>query len=328
MTSRRGSNAYEGKSRIKQEGATSLDQSRRYRLVRSAGSIKLLCSKEGDKKEAPVDLSYVLTFPHLSEPFAQAVREICKSKASAYGTCDRMGRELRTGFFAYLEEKSLNNMRLEQLTTSHIEGFKNWLDRADKMGVATYAVQTREHRMSYLRQVVKYLKKSDKWAPQLASDLHVRPGMWAGQKGGHKPTSIIHAEDYRKIYQTCKKEIIEIAGRVKAMRAALQANLNHAAALAQDPTEKTAYDKGGNSRNRYSDLGVLLATLHSRYPRQILTHKWLKALDDRSLASAVRRQDISCLDSWDHVPIRSWPLFKARTVLRTLFQSDLSPAIQ
>ena len=32
----------------------------------------------------------------------------------------------------------------------------------------------------------------------------------------------------------------------------------------------------------------------------------------------------NCLDSWDHVPMRSWPLFKARQVLRTLFQSDLS----
>jgi energy-coupling factor transporter ATP-binding protein EcfA2 len=30
----------------------------------------------------------------------------------------------------------------------------------------------------------------------------------------------------------------------------------------------------------------------------------------------------TCLDSWDHVPIRSWPLFKARHVLRTLFVND------
>lgn len=30
----------------------------------------------------------------------------------------------------------------------------------------------------------------------------------------------------------------------------------------------------------------------------------------------------SCLDSWDHVPIRSWPLFKARSVLRTPFSND------
>ena len=35
---------------------------------------------------------------------------------------------------------------------------------------------------------------------------------------------------------------------------------------------------------------------------------------------------ITCLDSWDHVPIRSWPLFKARNVLRTLLQSNLSLA--
>lgn len=38
--------------------------------------------------------------------------------------------------------------------------------------------------------------------------------------------------------------------------------------------------------------------------------------------------NIRCLDSWDHVPICSWPLFKAKNVLRTLFQSDLSQPIQ
>ena len=30
----------------------------------------------------------------------------------------------------------------------------------------------------------------------------------------------------------------------------------------------------------------------------------------------------SCSDSWDHVPIRSWLLFKARRVLRTLLTTD------
>ena len=43
-------------------------------------------------------------------------------------------------------------------------------------------------------------------------------------------------------------------------------------------------------------------------------------------AAYVRDPDGNCLDSWDHVPIRSWPLFKARNVLRTLFQSDFSLA--
>ena len=30
----------------------------------------------------------------------------------------------------------------------------------------------------------------------------------------------------------------------------------------------------------------------------------------------------NCLESWDHVPIRSWPLFKAKHVLRTLLLHD------
>jgi integrase len=198
-----------------------------------------------------------------------------------------------------LKEESLSNIRLEQLTTSHIEGFKNWLDRVDKTEVAIYQLQTRETRMSLLRQVVQYLKKSEEWAPQLASDLNMRPGMWAGQRGSGKPTPIIHAEDYRKIYQACKKTIIEIIWRVKAMRAALQANLYHPAALAPEPAEKTVYGKCvvDNLPNPYNDLGVLLATLHLRYPRQILTVEQLYASNDRSLALAVRRRRISSISA-------------------------------
>lgn len=295
MTSRRGSNPYEGKRRAKREGTASLDQARNYRLVRSPGRIVLMCPKEGEEKEAPVDFSYLLAFPHLTEPFAQAVQEDCKSKAFAYATCLLIGRELKTGFFAYLKEKSLNNIRLEQLTTSHVEGFKNWLDRVDKTEVAVYALSTREHQMGHLRKVVQCLKRSDKWAPQLAADLQVRQGMWVGQRGTPKPTPIIHAEDYRKIYQACKKEIIEVTGRVKAMRAALQANLSHPAALAPEPAKKTVYGKGvpGNLHNPYNDLGVLLATLHRRYPQKILIHEWLNASNDRTLALAVERRGIS-----------------------------------
>jgi hypothetical protein len=117
--------------------------------------------------------------------------------------------------------------------------------------------------------------------------------MWAGQKGGHKPTPIIHGEHYRKIYHACKKEIIEITGRVNAMRAALHANLSHPTALAPEPTKRTAFAKGKPHTNPYKDLGVLLATLHHRYPKQILTSKWVDALSDRSLASAINKRGIT-----------------------------------
>jgi hypothetical protein len=294
MTNRRGSNAYTEKSQAKQGGVASLDETRRYHIVRSAGSIELMCPKEGDKKNL-IDLSYLLAFPHLTEPFAQAVQEIWRSKASAYPTCFKMGLELKNGFLAFLKEKSLTDIRIEQLTTSHVQGFKNWLDRTDNTGVAVYAHQSRIQRMSHLRQIVEYLKKSDKWAPQLNSDLHVQSGMWAGQKRSGKSTAIIQAEDYQKIYQACKKEIIEITGRVKAMRVSLQANLDHPAALAPEPAERPAYERGNNSRNRYSDLGVLLATLHRRYPRTILTREHLDASNDRALASAVTKRNISAI---------------------------------
>lgn len=295
MTRRRGANAYKEPSRANREGVTSLDQARRYRLIRSESSIELMCPKEGDKKEALIDLSYLLAFPHLSEPFAQAFREICRGKASTYATCLTMGFDLKNGFLAFLKEKSLTDIRLDELTTFHIEGFKSWLDKINKKNVAIYAFGTRERRMGHIRQVVKYLQQSNTWAPQLAADLNVRPGMWAGQTGSSKPTPIIHAEDYRKIYQACKKKIIEITGRVKAMREALQANLHHPTALTPEPAEKTLSAKGVPRKlaHPYSDFGVLLATLHRRHPRQILTTKWLDKLNDRALARAVLERGIS-----------------------------------
>lgn len=295
MTSRRGSSAYNAKSRTKEEGPASVDQSGRYRLVRSADSIKLMCPKEGEEKESAVDLSYLLAFPHLAEPFAQAICEICKSKDSAYATCFKKGRELNVGFLAFLKENSLNGLRLEQLTTSHIEGFKKWLDRADKTGLAVYAIGTREHLMSHLRQVVEYLKKSDNWVSQLVPELNIRPGMWAGQQASSEPTPIIHAEDYRKIYQACKKEIAEITGRVKGLRASLQESLHHSNVLARDLAGRITEGEAILTQlpNPYNDLGVLLATLNHRYPRQILSYEWLKALNDPSLVAAIKEHEIS-----------------------------------
>ena len=295
MTNRRGSNAYKTKSCTRQDDVASLDKARHYRLIRTLGSIELMCPKDGEKKEAPVDFSYLLSFPHLTEPFAQAVQGICKSKAHAFATCFKFGRELKTGFFAFLKEKSFNNIRLEQLTTSHVDGFKHWLDRVDKTGMAVYELSTREHHMSHLRKVLRYLKQSDKWAAQLASDFTIRPNIWTGQQGNPKPTPIIPAEDYRKIYQTCKMKIIEISARVKGMRMALQANLDHPAALALDSSEKTVNGKGatGKLTNPYNDLGVLLATLHRRYPQRVLAAKWINALNDRLLTLAVQEQGIS-----------------------------------
>ncbi|MDV0858953.1 Tar ligand binding domain-containing protein, partial [Citrobacter freundii] len=59
-----------------------------------------------------------------------------------------------------------------------------------------------------------------------------------------------------------------------------------------------------------------------RQQQSELTSTWDLMLQTRinlSRSSARMMMDASnCLDSWDHVPMRSWPLFKARHVLRTL----------
>ena len=85
----------------------------------------------------------------------------------------------------------------------------------------------------------------------------------------------------------------------------------------------------------FTRLSLLLATLQhgccdrkcdGRFLRGVMacvsSHQIIVCISVTSWISSTRRGN--CLDSWDHVPMRSWPLFKARQVLRTLFQSDLS----
>jgi hypothetical protein len=65
-----------------------------------------------------------------------------------------------------------------------------------------------------------------------------------------------------------------------------------------------------------------MQSMHKSSPNAAKAPYELQFLD----TMAMHHQMAMCIDSWDHVPIRSWPLFKARNVLRTLFQSDLSLA--
>ncbi len=87
--------------------------------------------------------------------------------------------------------------------------------------------------------------------------------------------------------------------RVKTMRMALHANLCHPAVLVPEPSEKTVHGKGvpGKLANPYNDLGVLLATLHHRYPRHIPTFEWMQGLSDRALASAIIQRRFSVITS-------------------------------
>jgi peptidoglycan/LPS O-acetylase OafA/YrhL len=46
--------------------------------------------------------------------------------------------------------------------------------------------------------------------------------------------------------------------------------------------------------------------------------EWVGRFLELSGMRWIGRLSFSCLDSWDHVPVRSWPLFKARDALRTI----------
>ena len=92
--------------------------------------------------------------------------------------------------------------------------------------------------------------------------------------------------------------------------------------------QKYAYGLNGVKWKFFkSNLEALLEISEGK-PNIFISEICVSGMDVRHMITTLSTNPISCLDSWDHVPIRSWPLFKARKVLRTLFQFDLSPAIQ
>jgi len=76
----------------------------------------------------------------------------------------------------------------------------------------------------------------------------------------------------------------------------------------------------------YAEIMRQWSTFHPEFaylPRKF-KQAYNGAVEDRAATAAhdIGYTVLKCGDSWDHVPVRSWPLFKARHVLRTLFTND------
>jgi hypothetical protein len=105
----------------------------------------------------------------------------------------------------------------------------------------------------------------------------------------------------------------------------LESHAGSATMSGMSPGERAlAADWGGQLAD--ADIELLASACGVKVPAAQALIPRMSAIDIPFERAMAVFRNITCLDSWDHVPIRSWPLFKARNVLRTLFQSDLSLA--
>jgi hypothetical protein len=241
--------------------------------------------------EKAVDISYLLEFPMLSEPFSDVTANSARVTASVLVTVEGKCRNLKNGFITYLRVAAPNT-NLGDITTALLEDFIVWLRRTEN-GVAKYKKKSKQLFEMSVTTILKDLQKSDKWKEHLSPELHIRGNYWAGKPDDSKPVDIIPKEIYRDIFVACKKEITATMAKVRQQRALMQSQLNNPIAFQGDIFPGHAYHPSGAFNNAvwklnpYKDLGLCLASLRHRTPGVILSITQLKKMQDKMLLRVV-----------------------------------------
>jgi hypothetical protein len=271
---------------------------RRARVERNDAKGELIIYWPNDNAAggiSPINASYLLQFPELSEPFTYAFVAAGKKKNWAISTANRYVKSLREGFCAFLASANLSSIGVSDITTTLLNGFVRWLNRTKEDGTSMLAVTRREQLMTTLRKVLIDGLNKTAWATRLRPDLQIPANIWAGQTAvTTKMTPTIPHSDFRMIYQACLREITEIMADVYNMRQLMDATSAHPIVFATTKQERDAsalatYGKLGNRiPNPYRDLGVCLAVLKHRYAEMLVDMLTIEE-GDASLAKAVAK---------------------------------------
>ena len=247
--------------------------------------------KEKAGGEKAIDISYLLDFPMLWEPFSDAIALRAKRAGNPFVTVDGWCRQLKNGLIAYLAAVA-PNASLADITTDLFEGFIVWLRRTEN-GAAKYKRMSKLHFQMTASSVLKDLQKSDRWKSHLSPELTLRTNYWQGEPDDRDQVPIIPEETYRDIYVACKREITATMAKVRHQRTLMAARLDHPIALQGDVLPPDANHPSGKrnpkawAQNPYKDMGLCLATLRRRTPGVILSITELKKMQDKMLLRVV-----------------------------------------
>lgn len=237
--------------------------------------------------ERSVDITFLLSLPHLWDAFSDALSEHFRLAKSSFVSVVGRCRDVKNGFAAYLE-KMAPDSTLADISTDMVEDYIEWL-RRKKNGSKKYKKTSKQLFWMGLTTIINTLQTSNKWSSHLSPHLIIRENVWRDEDDDSDQVEIIPESVYRDIYIACNKEIVSIMEKVRSLRALMEANLNSPIALQGDIYPADAYHPSGASKrdvwakNPYKDLGLCLASLRHRVPGVILSITELEKMQDKML---------------------------------------------
>jgi hypothetical protein len=272
---------------------------RSYRLERGISEGRpwmniIVPFKELPKGEKSIDISQFFDCPNLAVPFAEVLLNDFKKNSAPYVTAAGECRHLRNGFITFANSIS-TDITIEDIDTSLMERFIAWLSRTEN-GTSKYKKTSKEHFWNIARFVLETLQTSRDFGNRFSADLHLKKAVFGGEPTDRKRVEIIHSDDYRLIYQACKKEIEASMSQVTRLRSLMDEKMSHPIALLPDTFPAYAYTAGGGAiqkiwaQNPYFDLGLCLATLKHRTPNVILSITELARMKDKMLLNVIEQR--------------------------------------
>lgn len=246
---------------------------------------------DADGGERAVDISFLLDFPNLREPFSEALSVQGKVAANPLVTVVGRCRNLKNGFVKYLRIVA-PDASLSDVTTNLLEGFIVWL-RREENGFAKYKKMSKQHFEMAITGILRYLAKSPKWRDHLSPELVIRKNFWKDDPNDRTSTEIIPEETYSDIYLACRDEIAITMAKVRNYRNLMEKQMASAIAMQGDIYPTHAYHPSGKfnakvwANNPYNDLGLCLASLRHRVPGVILSITQLTKMQDKQLLRVV-----------------------------------------
>lgn len=198
---------------------------RRARLVRSKESAgrELLSlhvpSVSGGDTE--IDLSFLLDFPRLVDPVADALYSMANESELATSTLVSYVSGLKGAgrFFGYLKESNRPGFALSDLTTSEVNAFVNWLNDSD-----TKVDSTRHSAYYQARRLFRCIQEKPRWKAQMDPRLQFPPDPWPDvQRRDLKVAEVVPLKELSELYRACLSEVVQTMAQVRQLRAELSA---------------------------------------------------------------------------------------------------------
>lgn len=209
-----------------------------------------------------IDLSFLLQFPSLDEPFSEGYRQWAATVE--LGSKQAVATDLARYFFAFLAENDLFELDLAALNRPLFLSYISWLDHRHANGSEQLlAVGTRKQALASVRGVIGGLTKNRTWGAAARSVKHAIPdGVWPGSHLKATPKTQLDLDHMRKIVRAAEAEVEEIRLRFEGRDALIAAG-------------REALKIG----RRRGDLASFLAIVAEQYPTLIPSQSELKKID-------------------------------------------------